>query len=179
MLVEAKSTGRVAVMTETSYRGFTLIELMITVSLVAILLSVAIPSFREVIQNNRAASQANALLAAFNLARAEAVKRGEQVRVCPSSDQATCSGGSDWTVGWIVQVVSSAEVLQVWSAPPAVASSAGPTAVVYLGSGEVTDPALPDLVHKVKGCDGEQARTIDFSATGHPIISATACSEGD
>ncbi|SET73573.1 type IV fimbrial biogenesis protein FimT [Marinobacter segnicrescens] len=59
--------------------GFTIIELMITLAVLAIILTIGIPSFRTLIENNRVTSQANTLLSAVNLARTEAIKRGTEV----------------------------------------------------------------------------------------------------
>lgn len=84
------------------HNGFTLIELMIVVALVAILAAVGVPSFREFIQNNRLATQANTFLTALKLARSEAVKRGVNVVVCASNDQTQCAG--TWNNGWILFV---------------------------------------------------------------------------
>jgi type IV fimbrial biogenesis protein FimT len=81
--------------------GFTLIELLVTVAVSAILLTVAIPSFREIIMNNRLAAQANEFVTALSVARTEALKRSAQVTVCKSSDGASC-GGVNWEDGWIV-----------------------------------------------------------------------------
>jgi len=64
-----------------SNSGFTLIELMITLVVLAILLAVGVPSFNNLIENNRVTAQANSLLGAVNLARSEAVKRGVPVSV--------------------------------------------------------------------------------------------------
>jgi len=76
-------------------RGFTLIELLITISIVAILLGVGLPSFVNFIDNNRVTSQANDLVYSFHMARSEAVKRGSEVRVVSIA-------GSDWDGGWRV-----------------------------------------------------------------------------
>jgi type IV fimbrial biogenesis protein FimT len=87
--------------------GFTLIELIVTVSIVAILASIAAPSFRAMIKNNRATVEANSLVSALLLARSEAIKRKNNVTVCTSVDQESCATGSseiDFSKGWIAFV---------------------------------------------------------------------------
>ena len=59
--------------------GFTLIELLVTVAVIAIVLTIGVPSFQQVIMTNRMATQANDLLGSMNLARSEAVKRGQRL----------------------------------------------------------------------------------------------------
>jgi len=86
--------------------GFTLVELIVTVSVVAILSSIAAPSFRTMLQNNKASVAANEMVSALLLARSEALKRRNNVTVCTSADQTTCAGNSekDFAKGWIVFV---------------------------------------------------------------------------
>ena len=62
-------------------RGFTLIELMITVAMLAVLLGIAAPSFARMLASNRMATQTNDFIAALNLARMEAVRRGQSVSI--------------------------------------------------------------------------------------------------
>ncbi|WP_074467441.1 GspH/FimT family pseudopilin [Rheinheimera salexigens] len=83
--------------------GFTLIELMVTVAVVAITLTVAVPSFTGLINGNRLTGQANEIIAAFILARTEAIKQNQVVVLCHSSDAATCSDApvAGWQ-GWLV-----------------------------------------------------------------------------
>ncbi len=83
-------------------KGFTLLELMITVVIAGILASMAVPSFTQAIKNNRMSTQINELLATFNYARSEAIKRSNRISVCNSSDGTSCSG--NWKDGWIVFV---------------------------------------------------------------------------
>jgi type IV fimbrial biogenesis protein FimT len=84
-----------------THSGFTLIELMVTIALAAIILTQAVPSFNALVQNNRLISQKNEFISTLNLARSEALKRGTRVTVCASSDKATCDS-TDWEQGWIV-----------------------------------------------------------------------------
>jgi type IV fimbrial biogenesis protein FimT len=82
--------------------GMTLIELMVTVAIVAIVMGLGVPSYRYVTNANRIAAEVNALLGDMQLARAEAVKEGQTVTVCSSTDGASCSGNISWKTGWIV-----------------------------------------------------------------------------
>ncbi|HFQ13922.1 MAG TPA: prepilin-type N-terminal cleavage/methylation domain-containing protein [Gammaproteobacteria bacterium] len=85
-------------------RGLTLIELMVTLAVFAIVTALAFPGFRLYQQNSLRVTQINDMVASFNMARTEAVKRNRNVAICASADQATCSGANDWTTGWIVFV---------------------------------------------------------------------------
>ena len=77
-------------------RGFTLIELMVTVSIAAILLAIGIPSFSKLIANNRIANQTNEFVGALSLARGEAVRRSQPVTV-RSKD-----GEIEFATGWSI-----------------------------------------------------------------------------
>lgn len=84
-------------------RGFTLLELLVAIAVLAILLSAAVPSFMTTIRNNRLATDANALLTVLTLARSEAIKRNGPVVVCRSTDGAACAaGGSGWQAGALI-----------------------------------------------------------------------------
>jgi type IV fimbrial biogenesis protein FimT len=90
-------------MSSATSRGFTLIELMITIAVLAIGSMLAYPSFSNVIKSNRVATSTNNLIAAFNLARSEAIRSNRGGGVCPSKGGAECEG-TDWNEGFIAFV---------------------------------------------------------------------------
>lgn len=83
-------------------RGVTLIELIITVGIAAILLGIGIPSYQYVTTDNRMAGEVNDLLGTMQYARAEAIKEGNNVVVCASANGTACSNATTWQTGWIV-----------------------------------------------------------------------------
>lgn len=84
-------------------QGFTIIELMITLVIAAILASLAAPSFKDIIQNNRMTTQYNELLASLSVARSEAIKQGEDVIALSNN------GNNDWKDGWTVFIDSDGD----------------------------------------------------------------------
>lgn len=76
---------------------------MIVLAIVAVLLTVGVPSFRNMIHNQKITTAANDLFAAVNLARSEAIGRGVRVDLVPSGD------GSDWSEGWVVFIDADAD----------------------------------------------------------------------
>lgn len=76
--------------------GFTLIELLVTVAVLAVMLTIAIPSVRDLTLGSATVSRANDLLGHLNTARAEAVKAGTNVRIS--------AVGGEWNDGWVVAI---------------------------------------------------------------------------
>lgn len=72
-------------------KGFTIIELMFTVAIAAILMMIAAPSFDQIIRNNRVSTETNKLASAIQEARTEAVKRGTTITLCRSTDYLNCT----------------------------------------------------------------------------------------
>ncbi len=82
-------------------RGFTLMEMMIVIAIMAISLGLTAPSIRAVTAHNQVAAVNNSILTGLNLARSEAVSRGGSVVICPSQNGNRCNAGQ-WNTGWIV-----------------------------------------------------------------------------
>ncbi len=188
-------------MNQQTAKGFTLIELMVTVAVAAILLTVGVPSFRATVENNRLTAAANELVGALNLARSEAIKRGVRVTVCKSADGATCTTSSDWEKGWIVFVDLNGDgifdddgdtipcetgeecILRTYEAlPTGYTLRTGENFddwVAYLPSGKSqgTSGLANDTFRLCHGTDTGTARSIAVSTTGRISVSkgATSC----
>jgi len=89
--------------------GLTLTELMTTLAIAAVILSQAVPSFTTMIQDNRIVTQANDLVTSLNIARSEAVKRGDRVTICKSANNASCTAAGGWQQGWIIFTDSNSD----------------------------------------------------------------------
>ncbi|MEW6039717.1 MAG: GspH/FimT family pseudopilin [Pseudomonadota bacterium] len=113
--------------------AFTLIELMVGIAVAAILITVGIPGFRDLILDNRMAAQINSLVADLSYARSEAVKRNDDVIVCKRNTAGTaCDDTKRWTDGWIV--LSGTTVLRAHEA----VSSSMAMNLKYSGSNRVS-----------------------------------------
>lgn len=82
--------------------GFSLVELLIVIGLVAVFLTLAAPSLSDMIQKNRVSSEVSTFVADLKFARSVAMKRGQAVTVCPSTDGLSCLDNNHWHSGWIV-----------------------------------------------------------------------------
>jgi len=163
--------------------GFTLIELMITVAIVGIVASLGVPSFQEMLHQNRASSLANELATSLNLARSEAIKRGTRVSVCKSANitesSPTCSTATttNWQNGWLIFVDkgtsgtfdnSSDTRLKVGqpsnSNAVIIADPTFTNYISYLSSGISRGSGLPNGSLDI--CVGGVQRSIIISSTG-------------
>ena len=164
--------------------GITLIELMLGVSVLAVLLALAVPSFRQLTTSNRAATVESDLVTALNLARSESVRQGIPVSMCSSIDGATCAGAGDWGSGWIVFTDNSGtpgvldsgdQKLEAWT--PSGGSNvyivASDASVQYQPPGT----ALAQVTFSVlwTGCSGIGAHRVQVLGTGLVSVKAVSC----
>jgi type IV fimbrial biogenesis protein FimT len=82
--------------------GVTLVEMLTVILIAAILMAIGIPSYRSVTNSNRIASEVNGLLGDLQFARGEAIKEGQTVTACASTDGVQCTASNSWRNGWIV-----------------------------------------------------------------------------
>jgi type IV fimbrial biogenesis protein FimT len=115
-----------------SQEGFTLLECLVAVAIMAILTVLAVPGFRDLLVRRSVLVTADALVSDLRFARAEAIKRGTQVSMCRSANGSACSATGNWVDGWIVfvdrhtkgEVDTGDEVLRVQSRQPQLESIA-------------------------------------------------------
>lgn len=160
--------------TNSAHRGFTLIELMVTMSVAVILAAVAVPSFVDFIRNLRSATVANDLVTSLNSARSEAIKRNATVRLCPGASGACAL---DWNQGWSLRDDANVQ-LQAWMAPPpgaAIQQANGNATIEFNGTGRLTSAGPVRINARYTGCTGDAQRVIRINAMGRVSVTRTNC----
>ena len=156
-------------------RGLTLLELMVTIAIAGILLTIGVPSFQATITRNRISANTNNFITAINLARSEAIKRGTEIRVCKSADGASCTESGNWDQGWIVYLPSSPiEVIRVFdglSGNDTLTSAAH--VVTFNGNGAL---AQDPVTFNFSLCDSSnERRQIVINPVGRPNSRKVSC----
>ncbi|MES9964703.1 MAG: GspH/FimT family pseudopilin [Candidatus Sedimenticola sp. 20ELBAFRAG] len=178
------------------HRGFTLVELLVTLTIGIILITIGVPGFISFSAENRLNSEVNGLLTQIRFARSEAVHRGTQVALCPSTDGNSCryantkdNENRHWQDGYIVFVDEedgallryiedlNSKTLLIWT-------TKGTKKITYQASGRATGGSNGTF----RFCDRQEnadAKAIIISPTGKPSVSTTdsdgndiQCTEG-
>ena len=160
--------------------GFTLVELMITLLISAIVLGFSMPGISTLLERNRLQTSADSLFTGLMLTRSEALKRNRSVSMCKSSNGTSCTPGTLWHQGWLVytdndgdNVVDPNEVLRVESA-----MRAGDTMLV--SGSDFTDEISYNTDGSASGTgtfilcnadgDVEFGREVEVEITGRPRL---------
>jgi type IV fimbrial biogenesis protein FimT len=163
-------------------RAFTLIEVIVVLTVLGILVGIAAPSLSQFVHSNQLVAATNDLIADFNLARSESIKRSTAVGVCKTSDGSTCTNTGTWASGWLVfvdtdggggwsagdQILRIHESLATSISIPAAAADS----VVYGRIGGITSGSGTYSL-----CIGKihQQRDINLSTTGRLNVTPATC----
>ena len=162
--------------------GFTLTEMLVVTAIVAILLSVGVPSYRYITNSYRMSSEVNGLLGDLMYARAEAIKEGNWVTVCASANNTSCSGAAAWQSGWIVfsnpangaNPANAAAILRVqrpFGGSDTFVSNTGVSAVTYNREGFATTAAgFPNTIMKLHDSTSNAAWTRCLTISPQGLI---------
>lgn len=162
--------------------GFSVIELLIVLAVVAVLLATAVPAFNETIQNNRLATQVNELHTGLSVARSEAIKRNATVKFCLVDTNDACTETSN---EWIVFLdddgddkVDADEALRVSDPiPGGITVTFSDDSVVYASSGLATNGANEVFIL----CDSRgatKARGLVIGPSGRPRVALDSDDDG-
>ena len=152
-------------------RGFTLIEMMTVVVIVAILAAFAVPNFRQFVVNQRVRNASFDLTATLLLARSQAISENRNVSMVQSG-----SSGSGWMGGW--NVTDGTTILQRNMAVSGVSisDSASLSTVTYAPNGRTSTAATRFTVQASPALDGVSPRCVTIALNGMPSAKTGACS---
>ena len=173
--------------------GFTIIELMVTIAVVSVLLSLAVPAFTDVIRNTRISNQTNMVVGALQYARAESATRGIPVSICAANAArdnclAPSATATNWTNGWLIftdrtgtvgsRDLPDDELLQTGAMPAGGFSVSSTGTFVRFGLGPIGTTANTFTVTPTTTsvCLATGRRQIAITRTGRVNSSKSSCS---
>ncbi|HRP74353.1 MAG TPA: GspH/FimT family pseudopilin [Rhodocyclaceae bacterium] len=169
-------------MTRKSTGGVTLIELLVTLAVLAVMLGIALPSFADLIRDTRLTTAINSVHVALSYTRSESIKRGRRVTICTSANQLDCAPGIGWHRGWMAfddrngnGIRDAGEtIMRVGAALPSGITITGNNPVrnyvSYVPSGTTRTIGGALQMGTITACSGGRVRQIVISATGRPRV---------
>ena len=154
--------------------GFTLVELMIVLVIVAVLLVLALPSFSTLTQRTKLKSYANEVVASVYLARSEAIKRNAVMTLCTSTDGTSCTGGDAWEQGWIVMDPNDTVIKRQQTLPSGIIlfDLSSIDTMSFRSSGVASTRANLKICQQGASA-GVEEKIVRVSITGRPRIETT------
>ena len=166
--------------------GLTLVELVVTLAVLTVAMSIGLPFADGVISNNRVAKQTNDFVSTLVLARSEAIKRRVPVSVCASADQATCADSTDWSTGWIIfsdnsgadgELDGTDTLIHAYEALTGSSSfTSTVSAVRYRRNGSLDTAGGAAFTLAGAICSGKGKSVITVMPAGYPSLEKEACS---
>ena len=157
-------------------RGFTLVEALVVLAIMAVLLTIVVPSFSSVFLSNKLSSYANAWAASAQLARSEAVKRNAAVTLCRWNSSATttttCATSGTWQQGWIVRAADGTVIATHEGASPDYHFTSSAYSIDFQPTGVGATTTTLTLC-RASPSAGNQERQITLSTTGRTTVSTT------
>jgi type IV fimbrial biogenesis protein FimT len=150
--------------------GFTLVELMTALAILAVLAGLAIPAFDSFVLNSRLRTYANNFSASAQLAKSEAKKRNVAVTLCKSSNGTSCTTSGGWEQGWIV-ISGSTVVRRQQAVASGYLLSSSTNSLTFQPSGFGSTQATVTVCRASPVGDVE--REVTVSATGRATIRKT------
>lgn len=168
-------------------KGITLIEVIISLTIIAIITTTAVPSIRNMLLNSRISSNSMEFSNAIFLARSEAIKRSRSVAVCQSTNGTSCSGNYNWASGWLVWVDTNAnealetgeEIVQIRldaNSTSTIDSTESVSVLRFLATGFLAINVAEQRNFTL--CDnrtGENGKLINIRASGRVVVSTMSC----
>jgi type IV fimbrial biogenesis protein FimT len=146
--------------------GFTLIEALIVVVILVSLISLAAPSFSNLVRSEAIKTASFDVFSSLVLARNEAITRNSTVTVTPN--------GGDWVQGWEIKDAATGTVIRKQNALGNNIAITGPASVSYTGSGRLS-AALASGFNLVDSGTGRNTRCIIVDLSGRPVVKPEAC----
>jgi type IV fimbrial biogenesis protein FimT len=154
-------------------RGVTLIELLIAIFILAILTTIAVPSFREASLSARLTGTANKLHSSVMVARSEAIKANAPTTLCASANGTSCAASGSWEQGWIILDANNVVILAEPAQPTGyrVIQAGGVAALTFQPIGVGATAATFNVCRSSPL--GSQERSVTVTATGIAYVTTT------